>query len=139
MKDSKVMITHPGIIQEVNGQNARVRILARSACASCHAKGMCSVADMKEKIIDVNVPRGKTYAPGDRVMLYMEQSMGNKAAFYAYFLPFLLILAVLLITFELTHNEALSGLLSIGILIPYYYVLYLLKDKMKRSFRFKMR
>lgn len=139
MKDSKVMITHPGIIQEVNGQNARVRILARSACASCHAKGMCSVADMKEKIIDVNVPRGKTYVPGDRVMLYMEQSMGNKAAFYAYFLPFLLILAVLLITFELTHNEALSGLLSIGILIPYYYVLYLLKDKMKRSFRFKMR
>ncbi|MFO8129374.1 MAG: SoxR reducing system RseC family protein [Bacteroidales bacterium] len=139
MKDSKVMITHPGVIQEVNGQNARVRILARSACASCHAKGMCSVADMKEKIIDVNVPRGKTYVPGDRVMLYMEQSMGNKAAFYAYFLPFLLILAVLLITFELTHNEALSGLLSIGILIPYYYVLYLLKDKMKRSFRFKMR
>lgn len=39
------MIEHEGIIDHIDGDTAHVKIDSVSACASCHAKGVCSAAD----------------------------------------------------------------------------------------------
>ncbi len=46
-------ITHSGTIQQIDGNKVYVKIQAQSACATCHAKGSCTVADMSDKMIEV--------------------------------------------------------------------------------------
>ena len=42
----------------------------------------------------------------------------------------------MIITFALTGKDGLSGLVAIGILIPYYLCLYFFRDKLKNKFTF---
>jgi sigma-E factor negative regulatory protein RseC len=53
-------------------------------------------------------------------------------------LPFILVFATLLIAVPLTQSEGLSGILSLAVLIPYYAALYFFRNKIKRSFEFKI-
>ncbi len=138
MTTKNPIISHPGIVDEISGNSITVKILSQSACASCHAKSMCSISEMEEKMVEVRKPEGKNFKIGDSVTVYMEKSQGNRAVFYAYFLPFLLVLVVLLIMLQVSKNEGLVGLIALGVLIPYYFVLYKYRDKMKKSYIFRV-
>jgi len=131
-------ITHPGIIDKVGEDTVFVKILAMSACSSCHAKGMCSVAEIEEKIVEVNKESGREYEEGQEVVVAMQRSLGGKAVFLGYLLPFLLLIGVLIAVLTLSGNEGLAGLSAIAILIPYYLVLYLLRDRLKKTFSFRI-
>lgn len=58
---------------------------------------------------------------------------------YGYFLPFILVIISLLIIYKITKNQAVAGLISLTILIPYYIILYFLRKKMKSSFLFAIK
>ena len=60
-------IEHEGIVDHISDKAIRVKIMSMSACASCHAKGACTVADMEEK--EVEVPLAGNYKVGQRVMV----------------------------------------------------------------------
>ena len=131
-------ITHPGIIDKVSDDTVFVKILAMSACSTCHAKSMCSVAEIEEKIVEVKREVEKNYSEGQEVVVAMHKSLGGKAVFLGYILPFLLLIGVLIVVLSLSGDEGLAGLSAIGILIPYYLVLYLLRDKLRRTFSFRI-
>lgn len=131
-------ITHPGVIDSISDDSVFVRILAKSACSSCHAKGMCSVAEIEEKIVEVKKEDGRGFAEGQEVTVSMQKSLGGKAVFLGYLLPFLILIGTLILVLSLSGNEGLAGLSAIGILIPYYLGLYLLRNKLKRTFSFKI-
>lgn len=133
--DEKVL--HTGIIQEVSENKLTVVIVNASACSACHAKGACLASDMKEKEIEIHRFSGNYY-PGQQVNIVGHTSQGYKAAFYGYLLPFLLVFITLILTISLTKREALSGILSLVILIPYYAILYLFRNRLKRSFEFEI-
>lgn len=128
-------IEHKGIVTEIEGNMAKVTILAESACSSCHAKGACGASEMQDKIVEVNT-QNTLYSIGERVNVVLKKSEGYRALFYGYVFPFIILFLTLIITQNLFGKELIAGLFSIGILVPYYFVLYLLKDKMKQSFRF---
>lgn len=138
MTNQKYTITHPGIVQDIDSNRIHVRILSMSACASCHAKGMCTIADMEEKVIDVRRTGKQTYKVGDKVVLVMKKSLGSKAVLLGYFIPFLILISSLIIFLSLTDNELFAALLSIGLLVPYYLLLFLLKDKLSKTFEFSI-
>ena len=46
-------IKHLGIVENIQGSHLSVRIVQTSACAACSAKGHCSSADSKDKVIDI--------------------------------------------------------------------------------------
>jgi sigma-E factor negative regulatory protein RseC len=129
-------ISHPGIIEEVSRDKVFVKILSMSACSACHAKGMCSVAEVAEKIVEVNADPGKTYTIGDNVTLSMRKSLGGKAVLLGYILPFFLLIGVLILVLFLTNNEGIAGLSAILILVPYYWLLYVYRNKLKNTFSF---
>ena len=131
-------ITHPGIVDRISQDSIFVKILAMSACSSCHAKGMCSVAEIEEKVVEVKRERGREFTEGQEVIVSMQRSLGGKAVFLGYLLPFLLLIGTLMLVLSLSGNEGVAGLAGIGILIPYYVGLYLLRDKLKRTFSFKI-
>ena len=131
-------ITHPGIVEKVEGESVFVKILSQSACSSCHAKGMCSVAEVEEKTVEVNYMSGGNYKAGDHVTVRMERSLGKKAVFLGYLLPFILLITTLILMINLTSNEGLSALASLLVLGPYYLLLYLFKEKLSKQFRFRI-
>jgi len=135
---TKDNISHPGVIQEIDSHRIYVKIMAQSACSACHAKGMCTVAEVEEKIIDVNKPSGRSYNVGDNVVVGMQKSLGSKAVLLGYLIPFLILLLSLIIMLALTDNELLSGMIAIGLLVPYYIILHLLKDRLQKTFEFRI-
>lgn len=131
-------IEHKGIVQERDKESLIVKIEQTSACAACHARGMCSSADMAEKLIEIpNAP--KQVAVGDTVTIQGDTALGYYAVRLAFIYPFILLFAVLAIAYYTTYNELLAGVLALGVLVPYYFVLYLLRPALKRKLVFTIK
>lgn len=132
-------IEHLGIVESVRENQLSVRIVQTSLCASCHAKGYCSSADKQDKLIDVNDADAASYRVGERVMLIGETSMGVMAVALAFFFPFVLLVVALFLFMSRTGSELLSALLSLGVLVPYYVLLWLNKARLKKRFSFRVK
>lgn len=132
-------IKHQGIVENTNGCHLQVRIIQTSACASCSVKGHCSSADTQEKLIDITVADAASYQPGDRVWVIGELSMGTRAVLYAFVFPFFILIISLFIFMALWNNELLSALCSLALLIPYYYMMWLNKSRLRKKFSFSVR
>lgn len=133
------MITHKGIIEKINGEKITVRILQQSACSSCHAKGACMAADSKEKLIDISDHSGQ-FTLHEQVIIEGKESIGYRAVFWAFLLPLIILIAMLILTISYWHfsetEAALSALLA---LMPYYLLLYLLRNSMAHTFQFSVK
>lgn len=130
-------IMHHGIITGMNNDIVQVTIESKSACSSCHAQGACTSADSSTRIIEIkNNFTNSTFTIGDKVHVIGKFNSGLKAVLFAYVIPFVLILTTLIITSEFTSNNLFAGILSLGITIPYYGILYLNKKKFEREFSF---
>ncbi len=135
---STVNIEHTGTIKEKRGNMLIVSIIPHSACASCSVGGGCSASSAEEKIVEIFDYSGN-YEVGERVDVYYAQALGFQALFLGYVLPFILLMAVLMIVHSITGNEGLAGLASLAILVPYYLGLYLTRDLIKKKFTFQIR
>ena len=136
--DHQDLITHSGIITRHQAGTIYVSIVAESACAACHAKGVCGMSEMQEKVVEINDAGHTELAVGTPVTVAMKRTTGLKAVLYGYFLPFVLLLTTLFVAMGYFHNEGKAGLLALAILLPYYLVLYMLRDKMKTRFEFSI-
>ena len=133
------IISHQGIVENIHENHIRVRIIQTSACAACSVKGYCSSADSKEKIIEI-YSSGESFRIGEPVEIIGETSMGMMAVFIAFVIPFFILIITLFIVMSVSNgDELLSGGISLTLLIPYYIVLGLNKNKLKKSFSFKIK
>ena len=131
-------ITHEGIVTKITDDELEIKILAQSACAACHAKSACGMGEQAEKILTVPRPKGRDFALNQKVNVRMAIGQGNKAAVLAYLIPIVLLLAVLFVCLGLGMNEGLAALVSIIALVPYYIVLYLKRDQLKKRFEYSI-
>ena len=129
-------ISHEGIVTKITDDELEIKILAQSACAACHAKSACGMGEQAEKTLTVPKPKDKEFALNQKVNVKMAIGQGNKAAVLAYLLPIILLLAVLFVCIGLGLGEGLSAIISFISLVPYYIVLYLRRDKLKRQFEY---
>ena len=134
--NGKETISHEGIVTKITDDELEIKILAQSACATCHAKSACGMGEQAEKTLTVPRPKDKEFSLNQRVNVKMAIGQGNKAAILAYLIPIVLLLAVLFICLGLGMNEGLAALVNIVALIPYYIVLYLKRDKLKKQFEY---
>ena len=133
MKNTET-ISHEGVVTKITDDELEIKILAQSACAACHAKSACGMGEQAEKNLTVPRPKGKEFALNQKVNVKMAIGQGNKAAVLAYLIPILLLLSVLFVCLGLGVSEGLSALISIVALVPYYIILYLKRDKLKKQF-----
>jgi len=140
MSDRRQDIEHPGIIDRIEGNRIWVSIQPQSACGNCHSKSYCGMAEVAEKIVEVQPPSAdREFEPGQHVMISLKKSLGYRALFLGYLLPFLILIISLIILLSVTENETISALTSILLMVPYYLILYVNRDKIKASFRFYIR
>ncbi|MDO4462602.1 MAG: SoxR reducing system RseC family protein [Bacteroidia bacterium] len=138
MSANKDIIEHQAVVRSVSDNSAQVEILVRSACASCHAKSMCTASDESRRLIDVTLTPDDNVEVGQVVIIYGSKSWGIKAVLLAYVAPIILILAVLIVANVFAIADDIAGLLAIGILFPYFSLLYALRNKIGRHIVFKI-
>ncbi len=128
-------VTHEGIVKEIDGNTLYVSVIAKSACISCQVKGACSVSDISEKIVEVN-RYGVDFELGEKVDVSLKESLGVRALIIGYMIPFFLVLLMMIVGTAFYENELMVGLVSLTVLVPYYFVLFLLRDRLKKRFSF---
>jgi sigma-E factor negative regulatory protein RseC len=133
--EASVCIAQKGIVEEITNHRITVRIQRETACGHCNASSMCNLSEIGERIIET-VDEGRDYKIGDSVEVVISRNMGNKAVFLGYLLPFVLMVTVLILLNAAGLQEWLSGLISLGILAPYYFLLYLFRDRLRKNFTF---
>lgn len=131
------VIEHRGKIDWIEGSKVHVHFISISACASCHAKGVCTASDMESKEVEVNDFSGK-FREGEVVNVLMRRSMGFKALIYGYMIPFLLVVLTLFVSSALFTSEAAAGITSLAVLVPYYFWLFYNRDRFRKSFHFEL-
>ena len=131
-------VSHDGIITNINGDEVEVKILSKSACASCNIKGACNMSEMKEKVIVIPRPKDKDLSIGQNVMVSMGLGQANKAVIFAYVIPTIILFSMIFILNYFKIEEGINALISIGSLIPYYLILFLFKKKIKRKFEYEI-
>jgi sigma-E factor negative regulatory protein RseC len=134
MPDKK--ISHDGVVASLSEGRVTVRITSYAACTSCHARGACQIAGGEEdKLLHIPV-RHPDFSIGDKVRVILDRSLGFRALLLGYVMPFLLILAILLVMTAAGSPEWIAGLASLSALLPYYMGLKLMRGRVDRQFSF---
>ena len=131
------MIDHDGIIEYIEGSVAHVKINSESACAACHAKGVCGAADQEEKFLDIPLG-GMEYNAGESVKVLVDKHLGFKAVALGYVYPLLVLVAVLVILISVGLDELKAIPFALLSLLSYYLVLYLARKRIGQTFTFRI-
>lgn len=131
-------IRHEGIIDAIEDGLVRVRILQASACSACKVSGHCNAAESKEKTVDVRRANLAGLSIGDAVVVSTSMSAARRALLFGFGLPFVLMVAALLLSLVLSGSEAVACIVGIGVLLPYYLGLYLFRERIGGSVAFEL-
>lgn len=124
-----------GEVVKIKGENAVVRVQQSSACAKCH---MCAFRE-GEKHIDLTLNNQIGATTGDLVELEMGANYVLSSAFIVYGVPLLMALAGLLIGIFAIHNELITLLIVVVMLVAGFATVSLLDKKLKRKPNFSPR
>ena len=129
-------ISHSGIIESIAEGCVKVRILQTSACAACKIAGHCNASESKEKIVEVFTDHTGGYSLGQEVVVCASRDVANKALLLGFGVPFLVLVGVLVLVLRVTGDEGVAALSGILALIPYYFVLYLFRSRIREQLSF---
>lgn len=132
-------VSHKGKVIKMTPQLTTVSILQHGACSACHAAGLCGMADLAEKTVEVPTDPYASYGVGDEVEVLLKASMGMKAVWLAYFIPLLIVIAVILGLVALGVGEVPAGVSGLGALALYYFLLWLFRDRLKNEYIFTIK
>ena len=132
------LIDHEGTIDRIKDGVAHVKINSESACAACHAKGVCGAADQEEKYLDIPLQEA-SYEQGENVRVQVARHLGFKAVALGYVYPFMLLMAVLIILILSGLGEMKAGTIALLSLAPYYLLLYAFRHRIESTFTFSIK
>ena len=127
------IVKHEGVVSKITNDVVTISLKGNINCEACNAKAACGVSESNSKEIEIS-NSSQTLKLNENVEVLLKKNLGLKAVFWAYLFPFILMLTVLLIASTL-FQEWIAGLLSIAILIPYYLMLYVLRNTFKKAFK----
>ena len=138
---SKERIEHEGKVISIDKDYIGVEILNKSACAACHAKGVCGASDESVKVVEVAqdiTTLAADYQIGEKVNVIMSSAMGTQAVWIAYVVPLLVLMASILVFSLCGAGELAMGLGSLGIVALYYLGVFLFRNKISKIFIFSI-
>lgn len=129
-------IVHTGRIVEINPDFTTIEIVVSSACSECHAKGLCGMSEQQDKVIMVPTDPYEARKVGDEVQVKTKMTMGLKAVWISYVIPLAILMILILSLSVVIENEFLRGGIAIAGVGIYYFVIWLLKDRLSDQFEF---
>lgn len=135
---AKEDISHRGKILSITPLITTVQIISSSACSSCHAAGFCALGEKAEKIVEVQTDPYGFHEVGDEVNLILKATAGLKAVWLAYAVPVVLLMLTILLMIKTGFGELTSALTGLGVVVLWYFVLWLFRKKLRNEYVFKI-
>ena len=89
-------------------------------------------------MVDVFCCDSAKYSTGQEVMVTASSRVAKEALVLGFGIPFLLLVGVLAVVLYLTGNEGVAALAALGSLVPYYFLLWLRRDSIRRDISFQI-
>ena len=129
-------LQHRGVVTRVEAQTVVVSVVAQSACAGCHAKGICGESGA-ERVIVVKTSNASDYSVGESVVVALQrQSMALVSVVWGYVVPLVVLLAVLFGSVSLGLSDGIAALSTILAVVIYYVGLYIARRVFERKIEF---
>ena len=130
-------VRHEGTIESIEGRHIRVRIMQHSACAACKVAARCNASESKIKIVDVyDEEAANAHQTGDTVVVSTSSRSAGRALLLGFGLPLALMLAVLVAMLLAGVEEGVAALGAVAILVPYYAVVWLMREHIAEKISF---
>jgi len=129
-------ISHEGIVKTADKDSVMVLLSPGVSCCGCQAEKSCNISGTDRKLIKVE--GAFNFSSGEKVIVSMKRSQGYSALFLGYILPLIVVTVTLTVMITLSVNELFSGLISLGLLIPYYLLLFILRKSINNRFTFTL-
>lgn len=126
-------IKHEGVISKVNPNGYVISLKGNFNCEGCKAKSACGVSESNDKEIEI-FDSNELYNLNESVTVSLKKDLGLKAVFWAYILPFILMMFTLIIS-SYFFAEWIAGILALCVLGPYYLMLFIFNNKFKKAFK----
>lgn len=132
-------ISHKGRIKAIDPKQTMVEILSKSACANCHAAGLCTAFESAKKEIAVPTDPSLNCKVGEEVEVLLSPSMGMKAVWLSYVIP-LGILLILVVSLSYTElHELAIAFIALAAMGVYYLAIYLMRGRFSKEYVFSIR
>ena len=136
---SENIVRHDGIIESIgNDGHVRVRITQQSACAACKVASHCNASEQKVKMVDAYHCTQTGLHVGDSVVVATSQAAAGRALLLGFGLPLVLLLVVLAAMLMAGVDEGASAITALALLLPYYFILWLCRDRIAGKISFKL-
>ena len=133
-------VEQKGIVIKKQEDKLVVKIEQKSTCSSCHARGVCTSLDKKDKEIEIKSKDTANYNIGDEVIITISTKLGMKAVFIAFVLPLILIVLALFLSIKIfSLSQSLSALISLLVLSAYYFLFYKQNLFLSKQFNFTIK
>jgi positive regulator of sigma E activity len=124
---------HSGFVSKINGDSIVVTLEQDIHCESCRAKASCGMSESNTKEVEI-INADNSFRINEEVQVVLNKTLGIKAVFWAYIFPFIFMFFTLIITSGF-FEEWIAGIASLLVLLPYYSMLYFLKNTFKSAFK----
>lgn len=129
-------VQHRGIVERIVGDIVYVSVEQQSACAACHAKGICTEQGAK-RTIEVRSDHASQYNIGDRVIVaLLNNAMGFSSIIWGYMLPLVVLIVGLLLCKAIGLGDGPSAVISIVAVAIYYGAMYIFRNKIEKKIQF---
>lgn len=132
------VIKHRGRVIAVGADYTSVEMVVESACSACHAKALCAMSESENKVVEVPSSAYALVEVGEEVNVCLKSTMGHKAVWLAYVAPLAVMIASLFVILSLGGSELAAGLGSMGMVALYYFIIWLLREKLRSEYVFKI-
>lgn len=139
MKSVKAeQIVHLGKVLSVDSSVGSIEILLEDGgdCGSCPAAKLCNHGPKSEN--KVVVMSDDTFEVGEKVRVVGTEMMHRKAIVLALVCPCLLLIATMVMVYLLTLDESVAALSGLGLMLVFFIVLYMCRNRIAREFVFRV-
>ncbi|MBQ2398466.1 MAG: SoxR reducing system RseC family protein [Muribaculaceae bacterium] len=139
MKSVKAeQIIHLGKVLSVDSSVGSIEILLEDGgdCGSCPAAKLCNHGPKSEN--KVVVMSDDTFEVGEKVRVVGTEMMHRKAIVLALVCPCLLLIATMVMVYLLTLDESVAALSGLGLMLVFFIVLYVCRNRIAREFVFRV-
>ena len=130
-------INHDGQVVEISDNKVVAEIMVSEACGTCQAKGLCHTNGKRVRV-EATAEPGQDFRVGQHVRVAFTPTLALSSVLFAYVLPLVLMFAVMFTLIAITGSQDIGCLCGLAVLPVYYTVLYMMRHKLRRKFKFSV-
>ena len=130
-------INHDGQVVEISDNKVVAEIYVSEACGTCQAKGLCHTNGKRVRV-EAEAEPGQEFQVGQKVKVAFTPTLAMSSVLLAYVLPLVLMFAVMFTLIAITGSQDIGCVSGLAVLPVYYTILYMLRHKLRRKFKFSI-